>query len=143
MSKNFIMDLSKVTLLALIPPAALLLHLQCTDATDDYAMFCDCQSASVDEEKKDVEAVVVLIGGNQDEDKFAISTHPRDFETTTHTVGQNILVPCDLLPAAYRKPGLRIWVSYKRKDCYGAVSSPSLRNPYGYYIDLTSIKSKL
>jgi len=64
------------------------------------------------------------------------------YDSTTYTVGPNILVPCDSLPAQYQKPRKKLIISYKRKDCYGAMTTPTLRTNFGYFINLTSIRVK-
>lgn len=97
---------------------------------------------------KDVEAVVVRIKsnnspyGNTGPDKYILSTEPRDFEDSTFTGGANILVPCDSLPEQYQQPRTKVIISYKRKDCYGAMTTPALRTSFGYYIDLTAIREE-
>ncbi len=98
---------------------------------------------------KDVEAVVVRIKGNNPPygntgpDIYILSTEPRDFEDSTFTGGPNILVPCDSLPEQYQQPRTKVIISYKRKDCYGAMTTPALRTSFGYYIDLIAIREKL
>lgn len=138
------MDLNLVARFALLSFMVLMISLQCSQESDDPAADkCDCQTASIAEEKKDVEAVVVLITSYQDPDRFyVLSTEPKDFSTASHTGGRNILVPCDSLPAQYQEAGTLLLVSYRRKDCYGALTSPNLRSFYGYYVDLTSTRIK-
>lgn len=128
----------------------LLMLVRCTTEDPDLQPAnCDCQTSPVSEEEKDVEVVVVLIsgnnapGGNQGPDIYVLSTEPKDFEATTYHVGKNILVPCSFLPVGYQKAGSRLVVSYKRKECYGAISLPELRSNFGYHVDLTSIAFKL
>lgn len=117
-----------------------------TDDPDVQSEPCNCQSASLTE-AKNVEAVVVFIRGNNPEgnqgpDLYILSTASNDFTATTHTVGPNILVPCDSLSTEFRKQGERVIVSYKRKKCYGAITQPTLHGMYGYFINLRSIRKK-
>lgn len=125
------------------------LHLQCKDS-DNQPGPCDCESKSVKKEEKNIEAVVVYIMGNQPEgnqgpDRYVLSTAPRDFDGVTYSLGKNLLVPCGdslSLPVPFRKHGLKVNVSYRRKDCYGALTSPQIFGAYGYFIDLTAIRVK-
>lgn len=134
---------NKITRFALLPFMVLMTSLQCSQERDDSAVgICDCQTASIAEEKKDVEAVVVLIKNYQDEDVYILSTEPKDFSRSSHTAGRNILVPCDSLPAQYQEAGKLLLVSYRRKDCYGALTSPNFRVYYGYHVDLISVRVK-
>lgn len=143
------MDSHKKKLRSIMIALALLCTLiQCTSEDPEVEPEqCDCQSATV-AERKDVEAVVVLIagnqapGGNQGPDKYVLSTEPKDFERAEYSIGDNILVPCDSLPTQYQKARTKVIVSYKRKKCYGAITDPTLRSNYGYYVDLTSIGIK-
>jgi hypothetical protein len=136
------MNLTSITRLTAISLAVLLLNSQCRNDIEKRSVGpCDCAAGSVAEHKKDVEAVVCQIGGYQHMVVYALSTEPKDFETTSHHAGENMLMPCDSLPPAFRKPGLKVTVAYKRKDCYGALTSPNFRSMYGYYIDLTSIRT--
>jgi hypothetical protein len=138
------MNLNTVMRFAFTPFMVFMLSFQCSHEDDDLAVSkCDCQTTpTMTEEKKDVEAVVVLITSYQGQDMYVLSTEPRDFSTTSHTAGRNILVSCDSLPKQYQKTGVQVMVSYKRKDCYGALTAPTLRSYYGYYVDLTSIRVK-
>lgn len=124
----------------------LLMLVQCKSTEpDNQSVNCDCQSPTEAKEQKNVEAVVVLVQYARDHDMYILSTYPPDFESTSHGAGDNILVPCDELlsvPAEFRTPGLRVMVSYKRKTCYGAITSPVMRVLYGYYVELASIKLK-
>lgn len=134
--------------LTMIALALLFALMQCTsDAPETQSANCDCQKATVEEEKKDIEAVVVYFQGNhpgadQRPDLYVLSTDPADFERSSHVAGPNILVPCDSLSTEYRKQGMKVLVSYKRKDCYGAITQPTLHGNYGYFVDLTAIKAK-
>ncbi|MCF2446799.1 hypothetical protein L0657_22780 [Dyadobacter sp. CY345] len=140
------MNFTKIAKFTLTPLAVCFLHLQCQDS-DKQPGPCDCQSKSVKKEEKNIEAVVVHImgnqpGGNQGPDKYVLRTAPRDFDGVTYSLGKNMLVPCRdslSLPVQFRKPGLKVNVSYRRKDCYGALTSPYIFGAYGYYIDLTAI----
>lgn len=128
---------------ALLLLLVFLLNEQCThDAKDPSFENCDCQAASVTKEKKDVEAVVVLITSYQNSEKYVLSTEPKDFARTSHTVGENILVPCDSLPPQFQQGGVKVIVSYKQKKCYGAITQPNFHSYYGYYIDLKSIRKE-
>lgn len=128
--------------------ALLLTLLQCTSKDPDFQnRNCDCQRSAEKKEQKNVEAVMILIPANQPEgylaeDQYILSTDPADFESTSHGIGKNILVPCNSVPEQYRKAGSRVIVSYKRKNCYGAITLPQLRSNFGYFIDLTSIRLK-
>jgi len=133
----------------MIALALLCTLIQCTsDDPEVEAEQCDCQTATVAEEKKDVDAVIVLIAGNkapcgnQGPDRYVLSTDSKDFERAEYSIGENVLVPCDSLPAQYQKARTKVIVSYKRKKCYGAITDPDLRSNYGYYVDLTSIGIK-
>jgi hypothetical protein len=123
------------------------LSVQCKEP-DKSPGPCDCESKTLRKEIKNVEAVVVQLIGNQSPygfqgpDKYILSTAPRDFEDSSYTGGENILVPCNSLPAQYQKARTKLVVSYRRKDCYGAMTSPALRTNYGYFINLTSIRVK-
>lgn len=123
------------------------LGVQCKDP-DEQAGPCDCQSKAGKKEMKNVEAVVIRINftnpayGTTGPDEYILSTDPREFNDSTFAGGPNILVPCDSLPAQYRKPRTKVIISYKRKDCYGALTSPARRTSFGYYIDLTAINVK-
>lgn len=120
-----------------------LLNEECTrDADDPSREKCDCQTALLMKEKKDVEAVVVLITSYQDSERYVLSTEPNDFAMASHTVGENILVPCDLIPTQFQQAGMKVIVSYKRKKCYGAITQPTFHSYYGYYIDLKSIRKE-
>jgi hypothetical protein len=124
-----------------------LLNLQCRDDPETQSANCDCQKGTVGKKKKDVEAVVVYMqggypGASQRPDLYVLSTDPADFERSSHVAGPNILVPCDSLSTQYRKQGLRVLVSYRRKDCYGAITQPTMRSSYGYYVNLTAIRPK-
>lgn len=131
---------------------ACLLNVQCKDP-DKKTGPCDCQSKTVKKEMKKIEAVVVYRmgnqppGGNQGPDQYILSIEPKNFDGASYSIGENLLVPCrDSLsvsvPVDFRKPGLRVIVSYKRKECYGALTSPDMHGAYGYYIDLTTIQLK-
>ncbi len=123
------------------------LNIQCKEP-DKQAGPCDCQRKTVKKEIKNVEAVVVRINfsnptyGITSPDAYILSTDPRDFKDSTFIGGPNILVPCDSLPAQYQKPRTKVIISYKRKDCYGAITTPANRTNFGYFIDLTSIRVK-
>lgn len=143
------MELNKVIRFTLVPLLGFLLNVQCTsDDPEIQAVECDCQSASIAQEMKDIEAVVVYIqgnlppGGNQGPDLYVLSTDPKDFERSSHAAGPNILVPCDSLSTEFRKQGLKVLVSYKRKDCYGAITQSTFHGNYGYFVNLTTIKAK-
>ncbi|PSL18058.1 hypothetical protein CLV60_1336 [Dyadobacter jiangsuensis] len=122
---------------------ACFLNFQCKDP-DKQPNPCDCQSKA-GKEQKNVEAVVIRINftnpayGTTGPDEYILSIDPREFNDSTFAGGPNILVPCDSLPAQYRKPRTNVIISYKRKDCYGALTTPASRTSFGYYIDLTSI----
>ncbi|MGV3600011.1 MAG: hypothetical protein ACO1N1_02345 [Dyadobacter fermentans] len=133
----------------LVAPALLFALTNC--ASDDPAeqnRACDCNGAIADEAIKDKEAVVVLLEGNnpdgyQGPDMYILSTDPADFERTSHAAGPNILVPCVTslsVPEEYQKQGLRVLVSYRRKQCYGAITSPVMRSNYGYFVHLINIQ---
>ena len=144
------MDPNKMARFTLMLVIVCFFNVQCKDS-DEQVGPCDCQRKTVKKENKNIEAVVVYLignqppGGNQGPDQYVLSNEPKDFDRTSYSIGENLLVPCGdslSLPAEFRKPGLRVIVSYKRKECYGALSSPYMRSNYGYYIDLTSIKVK-
>ena len=144
------MDWNKIARFTLISLVVCLLNVQCKDPVKQ-AGPCNCQSETVRKEMKNIEAVVVHRignqppGGNQGPDQYILSTEPKDFDRTTYSIGENLLVPCvDSLsvPVEFKKHGLRVNVSYKRKDCYGALTSPDMHGAYGYYIDLTAISVK-
>lgn len=141
------MDLKKITRFTFILVIIGFLTVQCKEP-DKQAVPCDCQSKTVKKEMKNIEAVVVYIqgnrppGGSQGPDLYILSTEPKDFERSSHAAGPNILVPCDSLSTEFKKQGLKVVVSYKRKDCYGAITNPSFRGYYGYFIDLTTIRVK-
>ena len=135
------MALNTITRFASVAFMVFMSSFQCSNGRDDLtANKCDCQTGSIAEEKKDVEAMVVLITSYQDQDLYVLSTEPKDFGTTSHTAGRNILVPCDSLPAQYRQAGVQLIISYRRKDCYGVLTAPTLRSYYGYYVNLSSIR---
>lgn len=142
------MDLNKIVRTASAAILLCIVNIQCKDP-DQQAGPCDCQHKTLRKEIKDQQAVVVRIkghqgaGGNQGPDKYILSTAPRDFTDSSYVGGENILVPCDALPTAYQKPGTMLIVSYKRKDCYGAMTSPVARTSFGYYVDLTKIRLKI
>ncbi|MDQ6482591.1 hypothetical protein [Dyadobacter sp. LHD-138] len=130
----------------MIALALLFILAQCT-SDDIQSEQCNCESATVTEENKDVEAVVVFIqgnnpNGNQGPDNYVLSNDSADFKRSSHVAGPNILVPCDSLSTNFRKQGLKVLISYKRKDCYGAITQPTLHGNYGYFVDLTAIKAK-
>ncbi|WP_439558147.1 hypothetical protein [Dyadobacter sp.] len=142
------MDSHKKNLrLIMIGLALLCTFIQCTsDDPEVQTKQCDCEGATVAEEVKDVEAVVVYMqggspGASQRPDWYVLSTDPADFERSSHAAGPNILVPCDSLSTEFKKQGARVLISYKRKDCYGAITQPTFRGNYGYFIDLTEIKA--
>ncbi|MET7257833.1 hypothetical protein [Dyadobacter fermentans] len=127
-----------------------LLNLQCK-VPDKQTAPCDCQSKAGKKEIKNIEAVVVHRvgnqppGGNQGPDQYILSTSPKDFGGASFSIGENLLVPRQdslSVSADFRKPGIRVIVSYKRKECYGALTSPDMHGAYGYYIDLTAIQLK-
>lgn len=140
------MGLNKIARFTLIVMVCLL-SVQCKD-TGKQASPCDCQSKASKKEMKNVEAVVIRINftnpayGTTGRDEYILNTDPGEFNDSTFAGGPNILVPCDSLPAQYRKTLTRVILSYKRKDCYGALTLPSSRTSFGYYIDLTSIDLK-
>ncbi len=126
------------------------LNIQCKDP-DKQAGPCDCESETVRKEMKNIEAVVVYRignqppGGNQGPDQYILSTETLDFDGASYSIGENLLVPCGdslSVPVEFRKQSLRVMVSYKRKECYGALTSPDMHGAYGYYIDLTAIRAK-
>jgi hypothetical protein len=144
------MDWNKIARFTLVSLVGCFLNVQCKDP-DKQAGPCDCQRETVRKEMKNIEAVVVYRignqppGGNQGTDQYILSTIPKDFDGTTYNIGENLLVPCGdslSVPVEFRKHGLRVTVSYKRKDCYGALTSPDMRGTYGCYIDLTAISLK-
>ena len=125
-------------------------NFQCKDP-DKQAGPCDCHNKTAKKEIKNIEAVVVYRignqppGGNQGPDQYILSTEPKDFDGASYSIGENLLAPCQesmSVPVDFRKPGLRVMVSYKRKECYGALTSPDMHGAYGYYIDLTAIRVK-
>ncbi|GGH35451.1 hypothetical protein GCM10007423_27090 [Dyadobacter endophyticus] len=125
-------------------------NFQCKDP-DKQAGPCDCHNKTAKKEMKNIEAVVVYrignqpAGGNQGPDQYILSTEPKDFDGASYSIGENLLAPCQesmSVPVDFRKPGLRVMVSYKRKECYGALTSPDMHGAYGYYIDLTAIRVK-
>lgn len=129
--------------LALIQVILLVTGFQCSNERDDTAVNkCDCKTTPIVEEKKDVEAVVVRLISYQDQVRYVLSTEPRDFVGNSHTVGSNILVPCDSLQSQYRQAGKMLVVSYGRKDCCGILTSPNFRSNYGCYVELISIRVK-
>jgi hypothetical protein len=133
--------IARITLMIVI---ACFLNVQCKEP-DKQAGPCNCQSKIIKKEQKNVEAVVVRINfsnptyGITSPDAYILSTDPRDFKDSTFIGGPNILVPCDSLPAQYQKPRTKVIISYKRKDCYGALTTSASRTSFGYYIDLTAI----
>jgi len=138
------MNLYRVKRLALVPFAVLAAGFQCSTERDDTAINkCNCTTAPVVEEKKDVEAVVVQTPNIEHGQRiFALSIEPRDFGKTSYSVGPNILVPCDSLPSQYKQGGTMVIVSYRRKDCCGILTAPNFRSGFGCYVDLTAIKIK-
>lgn len=137
----------KIARFTLMIVTVCLLNVQCKDP-DKQAGPCNCESKTRKKEIKNAEAVVVRLKHNSPPygevgpDSYILSTAPRDFEDSSYIGGENILVPCGLLPVQYQKQGTRLIVSYKRKDCYGAMTSPVSRTSYGYFINLTSIRVK-
>ncbi|MCF2490774.1 hypothetical protein [Dyadobacter sp. CY347] len=141
------MNLNKIVRFTLAPFLMVFLNIQCKDP-DKQAGPCNCDTKTRRKEIKNAEAVVVLIKGNNPPygntgpDAYILSTAPRDFEDSSYIGGENILVPCGSLPAQYQKQGTKLIVSYKRKDCYGAMTTPTRRTNFGYFVNLTSIRMK-
>lgn len=138
------MSLNKMNRLALVPFVVLAAGFQCSTERDDTAINkCNCTTAPVVEEKKEVEAVVVQTPNIEHGQRiFALSIEPKDFGTASHTVGRTVLVPCDSIPSRYKQGGTMVIVSYRRKECCGILTGPNMRSGYGCYVDLTAIRVK-
>jgi len=52
------------------------------------------------------------------------------------------LVPTTALPLQYQVEGLRVLFSGRKKSCYGLTTLPTLRNSFGYKLEVDAIQAK-
>jgi hypothetical protein len=54
----------------------------------------------------------------------------------------NYLVPATALSPQYQVEGLRVLFSGRKKSCYGLTTLPTLRNSFGYKLEIDAIQAQ-
>lgn len=101
-----------------------------------------CADEHVLEVYQDREAKVIVADGK----KYCLTVDAADVagNGTGYNIGKDVLVPVTDtdIPSQYQVEGLHVLLSGRKKSCFGLATLSMLSGPFGYKLEVESIKGK-